>query len=651
MINQKNKNHNFRKSPSHLQYEDVDYDNNAFRYITDEEIPETDAVDDLDIIDLEKEKLDTDNTSASMPSSKSKGHGSSHRPYPRKRPLKREVRKEPADLLQARAFESYKRNIYTKQAVFTICFFLLCVIDQVCATAPDHVVFMGQAFTYTVISLIILTGFFHPRKQNLFQLTPALIFAAVYLITLYYRIPKEFGEEALDFAQWLPLKGSLITKPEFHEWLIRSVNTGLIWYLILRVLSIRIYHHVETRSLPTPKKAWIFSVLWLAMMIGMILSANTALWPLRFLILFGCFYLTGYTNDELEALFNGMTTGIIAAFFSMQAFATMFRTFDTLGYTGMYSTDISCALFYVMAHAAILAKWYKFHCIHASLILKALACFGSGIMITFCFLCLQPYAIYLMIFNTFLTVLLILLREKKKQFLLFFGRMAAVILIAILLFPAVYFTVRRIPSEFYSPLQLYRDDHAVKIYEWAAFYDDRYVEKEELLAEAKGRYFKYPEDSKNAEKRSQHLLRIGICKEFLHNLNFAGHPADSGYWITDFYFANEVKNVFIHIFYFFGTATGLLFWADCGCILFCFGFYILKNQRKKERKTFRFGNELADWRIGCSFLFFLAILGFGLFDITWNPGQLTLPLFFVVHYLLFNRPEDSEPAPLSFRAE
>lgn len=88
-----------------------------------------------------------------------------------------------------------------------------------------------------------------------------------------------------------------------------------------------------------------FLAVWGVMMFLMIFSRSDYIWPLCYLVMFGCFYLTDYTAEEREDLFQGCLNGIILGFFVFQGFCCVFRPYDSVRYQGMYNNPNLNALF------------------------------------------------------------------------------------------------------------------------------------------------------------------------------------------------------------------------------------------------------------------------------------------------------------------
>lgn len=555
-------------------------------------------------------------------------------------------------------------GIRIRQGICTICFVLLCLMDQIVGSAYGSIQEVAINCMGLIIAAIILTG--------------------------RYRW-KDFMH--MHYAVWIVLCGIV------YVYLIRyreeyRYSTSR-WVLTLKVIIAAIYGCLALRILirsflekKVPRMNWGFFGLWVVMMLGMVFSKNDDTWPFWFLVIFGCFYLTEYDAEEMEALFTGMLNGIIIGFCILQGFATMFRAYDQIRYVGMYTNSNMNALFYLMVHTAILGKWYQFKRKGAALRWRLLAAVGSGALLAYGFLTVCRTAVMTMLFNTTLLTLLLFIEERaqemKRRILKAAGRMATALLAAVVLFPAVFFSVRWIPAEFYSAMKLAWDPSS-KIQGWAPLNDKRYVEMYQFLEYAPKRLFWFIdlEDENKEESRtgdsgttnvasrvidflfpplevraaedSSELdtpedkvwgsgltaedpvltdpkeiadpvkVRWGIYWSYLGKLNFEGHRSEEdGVWLTKSYFAPHAHNFLIQLMFSYGILTGILFMM---VLLYAFLHCLMQCLREKR----------GSWFFILGVLMIISFVGFGLLEIDWGTGQLSLTSVFVVPYLLFHR--------------
>lgn len=64
--------------------------------------------------------------------------------------------------------------------------------------------------------------------------------------------------------------------------------------------------------------------LWAVMMLLMIFSKSDYIWPWCYFIMFGCFYLTDFTAEEQEDMYQGIMNGVILAFLHSRDIAAYF---------------------------------------------------------------------------------------------------------------------------------------------------------------------------------------------------------------------------------------------------------------------------------------------------------------------------------------
>lgn len=574
------------------------------------------------------------------------------------------------------AKSNYSDGIRVRQGICTICFVLLCLIDQIVGSAMPSIQEVAISCIGLIIAAIILTGRY--RWKDFLQMHYAVW---IILCGIAYVCLIRFREEyRYSTSRWV------LT--------LTVINAAIYGCLVLRIL-IRIFLEKKV-----PRMNWGFYILWVVMMLGMVFSRNDDTWPFWFLVIFGCFYLTEYSAEEMEALFTGMLNGIIIGFCILQGFATMFRAHDEMRYTGMYTNSNMNALFYLMVHAAILGKWYQFKRKDAALRWRLLAAVGSGVLIAYGFLTICRTAVMTMLVNTTLLTVLLFFEERaqemKRRILKAAGRVTTALLAAVVLFPAVFFSVRWIPAEFYSAMKLAWDSEG-KIQGWAPLNDERYVEMNQFLEYAPKRLFWFFDFEKKEESRTgvsgtsnvasrimdflspplkvraaedtQELgtpektawgsgltaedpvltdpkdivnpakVRLGIYWGYLGRLNFVGHRSEEdGVWLTAGNFAPHAHNFLLQMMFSHGILTGILFMM---VLLYTFLHCLMQCLRKKR----------GSWFFILGVFMIVSFVGFGLLEIDWGTGQLSFISIFVVPYLLFHKygrersnMEQAEPA-------
>lgn len=518
-------------------------------------------------------------------------------------------------------FLARKGHLRVRQGIFTVCFILFCLIDQFLGSAPGTTHDFFIKCIGLVIAVIILNHDSEIEERSILNYFPYAVWALLFLFGVRRYALQTFGPDISDSFGWLtgygdnPLAGSL----ELAEWIVLVCNIGIYGIIIIRTIM----EYATLRRLP--RMNWPLFCIWAIMLAGMLLSQNDSMWPLCFLILFGLYYLTEYSRDELICLMNGMMNGIIAAFFISFALSSLYRTFDTAGYCGMYTEYSKNALFYLFVHAALLGKWFQYHKTGASWVWKALAAAGSCFVAGYGFITTVRPAIYLMLLNTLITILFIFLFEKNHRVPKALGRAAAVISLIALLTPCAYWIARYMPYYYTTPLVYSTDDLNQKVLRREKKTENRYTTPEELREELIGQLFQFEDPDKQEWKESQSSLQHDILNAYFQELNFSGHPSDqSGFWITDWYYASHCKNIFLHMAYTFGLPAGFFF------ILFFVITAVFLLMRCTSPKN-------SDWWNYTGLLFLFTALAYGCFDRDWQVGQLPFTLLFLVPYLAIHR--------------
>ena len=528
-------------------------------------------------------------------------------------------------------------SLRIKKGIYTICFVLMCLIDQIRGSATGRVQFVAANCLGLLIAVIILSAY-HWRD---FLKLPYYLWAGVFFVGFSLSVP---------YAQ--------ANYPYLWKWITAGINVGLYGLIVIRIL----YRIVAEKWRPRIRKPCF--LLWIVMMVGMVISRNDSVWPLWFLAMFGSFYLTDFTSEEKDAVCDSMMNGVIIGFCILQGFATMYRAYDTVRYTGMYTNSNINALFYMMVQLAFLGKWYKFVQTKAAYFWRILAAMGSGVMLTYCFLTIGRLALGVMIVNVLVLAYLLFKMEQQKKLLRFASRVLLVFLVAVISFPAVFYSVRWIPAYFNSPMTL-EGDEPNKIREWASPEDERYVEMDELLEQSLDRILRLlitpntinivdvvmppikaqamdyqdalvtedlikpgdvPETAllEGEDAANSFRYRFLIYKTYFGRLNLWGHTyaENTGVWVTPSYHAPHAHDLFLQYAYDFGIIIGILFLVDAVLVL----FFLWKKSTQKGG-----GN----WKYAVCFLNVFAFIAFGLFERDWNVATLPLTLFFMAHYPVF----------------
>ena len=351
-----------------------------------------------------------------------------------------------------------------KQVVYTACFVFMCFIDQIRNNSLLIPQLSFANMTGICIGLIILIHF--PLRE-------------------FFGIPYAIWT-ILFTAGVLGMRGSAETVYQYHMW---QWYTGAANVWLYGMIAVRLLLGVLTGG-ERPKRNRFFLAVWLLMMVGMILSESDSVWPLWFLVMFGCFYFTEFSKTEVRLLLKGALNGIIIAFFLLQGFGSMFRAYEIeTRYTGIYSNSNMNALFYLVAGTAILAKLYWIYAERASLPKKIFWIAMCGLVSAFLLLPIGRTSLMLMGVEILLLNLMILRRQVHRAFLRFFLRLAAVGVSVILFFPAAFYLARWIQPE-YGTSMIYSDDdyREERVRAKTPEEEQKYIELDVFAQEAFGRF-------------------------------------------------------------------------------------------------------------------------------------------------------------------
>ena len=522
---------------------------------------------------------------------------------------------------QITEFLASRQHLRVRQGIFTVCFILLCLIDLLLGMAPGETHNLIIKCTGLVIAAIILNHDSEIEDHSIPTYVPYAGWIILFLFGVRHYALQLYGPDIADVFGWLtgygknPLAGSL----ELAEWIVLVCNIGVYGIIVIRTVM----EYVLNRKLP--RINWPHLGIWSILLTGMLLSQNESLWPLSFLILFGCFYFTEYSKEEMTCLINGMLNGIIAAFFIFLVFSSLFRAFDTEGYCGLYTQYTKNALFYLCAHTAFLGKWFQFHRTGAGRIWKALAMVCIGFVTGYGILTTVRHVIVLMLVNTLITVAFLSLADEKKRIQKALTRFAAVVALIVLLTPCAYWIARHMPDYYTSPLIYSTDNYDRKVQRYRLDLAYRFTSPEALRKELIGQFFRFDDPDRQEWKENQIFLRKEILAAYSSELNFSGHSnAESSFWITDWYFAQHSQNIFLHMAFCYGIPVGFLFIA----FYILVGVFLLLRCLKKKS---------SDWWYYTGLLFLISVLSYGCFDRNWQVGQLPFTLLFLVTYLTIHR--------------
>lgn len=520
-----------------------------------------------------------------------------------------------------------KKYIAKKQFIYTLCFIAFMVIDW---TRGSQV---GSTWAWTVnmtgvVMAVILFSAYHPKE---FVKPVYLIYSAICIAALplsYY---------------WWNLHQAAIYRDKL---LSAVINIWLLGVLMIKMfLDVVVY---KTRKLHFCK----IEILAAVMLLWMLFSKNEDVWPIWYLVMFGLFYHTEYSREDLKALKEGMLNGIIAAFFLLQGAAFVFRPFDDPHhrYCGIYANCNINAMFYGIVWIAFLIKLFDIRRNHDKKWKEILCFVFAGILTAFSVLTISKTAWVSMLVAGFFYVIVAdfhCLEYKAGKFLEKLILYLAIVLVCI---PVTYGAVRYLPPLFHHPVWYEGEYSEDRVHSWDSWDSEKFVSWEEFsegVAERIEPFIKlflgkyqsgimtvqaadtitivgkdYETNSQVLQDFSSALGRVAYWEYYLKNGNMAGHMSTEGHNIVDQHvYVWHAQNMFVQLWYYYGIPSAILF-----LIVLC--MLILGSLKKaiKEKE-----NSL----VLCCLLYIIFFGVFGLFEATWYPGQMIFLLaFFVPKYLI-----------------
>lgn len=505
-----------------------------------------------------------------------------------------------------------------KKTFYIVCFVALNIIDFL-RTTQDGDVWSAAANATGLVVLALLTA---NCGLNEFRNFFSVVCPIVALGALAYPF----------FTQNLRPLGMYLWSYE-----ISVINIGWL-FLLLPVYIRRIF--VE-RSLKI--KISLLGMSWIIMMLLMTFSIGRKVWPLWFLLVFGVFYVTRYAAQDMQMIKQAIIDGTLLSFLGIQAYAFGFRPYDELRYLGAFSNSNINSLHYLIAYMMLL---FKIHLVQTTgdRKYKKIICFilAAGVL-GLMFMTMGRTSWVTAGIMTLFYGVLVVSRKWRKGIGGVLIRGAALSLTAVLLFPAVFASVRWLPTILHHPVW-YEGEYSVeKVHSYDPANSYKYVEIDEFLEAVFGRIIgtfqvyrnplvmrvcaaeQYemveligPEDMDLALR-----IRASIYTTYWRNLTWNGHSYNEGYYEIEGtgYHSWHAQNVWLQMAYVYGIPAGILF-VGVTVLLLVRGYRTLKKSDEPYSIM----------------PFFVCVLFFvyGIMELDWNVGQYALTLLFIVQHPQFH---------------
>lgn len=519
-----------------------------------------------------------------------------------------------------------KKYVFNKQFIYMICFIALMLIDW---TRGSQV---GSTWAWTVnmtgvVMAVILFSAYHPKDfgKPVYIIYSAVCAAA--LVLSYY---------------WWNLHQAAIYRDKL---LTAVLNIWLLGIFVIKMfMDVAIY---KTRKLYFAKT----EILAAVMLLWMLFSKNEDIWPIWYLVMFGLFYHTEYSEEDLSALKTGMLNGIIAAFFLLQGAAFVFRPFDDphYRYCGIYANCNINAMFYGIVWIAFLIKLYDIRKDRDKKWKEVLCFICVGAVTAFSFLTVSKTAWISMLTAGFFYVIFADFNHLEYKAGKMIEKLVLYVAVVLICIPATYGAVRYLPPVFHHPVWYEGEYSENRVHSWDPWDSEKYVSWEEfsegfterIVPYIKVIFGKYQPEAmivkasdgitigdktykwteKSTEDFSSALGRISYWEYYLKNGNLMGHLSSEGHNMGSGFYVWHAQNMFVQFWYYYGIPSAILFLIVlCALILGC----LKKVIKEKENSS-----------VLCCLLYITFFGVFGLFEATWYPGQMILLLaFFVPKYLM-----------------
>lgn len=203
--------------------------------------------------------------------------------------------------------------------------------------------------------------------------------------------------------------------------------------------------------------------------------------------MFGSFYLIRFRREDKTALLDAMIDGTIASFFVIQSYAYLFRPYDIARYSGAFNNCNMMALYYLIVYCMILFKIHLLHVRKAKLGWKIFYLIGAGGLCGFMFLTICRTSWASAVVLTVCYGFIVLRKAWGDKLGKLIARGCLLVLVAVVTFPAVFLTVRWLPTIHLHPIWYDGEWSEWRVHSWEPADSEKYIELDEFLDEAIGR--------------------------------------------------------------------------------------------------------------------------------------------------------------------
>ncbi len=520
-----------------------------------------------------------------------------------------------------------KKYLLSKRFLYTFCFIGLMIIDWTRGSQA------GAIWAWTinmtgVIMAVIISSAYHPKDF----LKPVYIIYSIIGISAL----------AIAYCWWMEHQAVI-----FRDQLLTAIlNIWLLGIFVIRIFLDAVVY--KTRRILWGK----IEILMAAMLLWMLFSVNEDIWPGWYLVMFGLFYHTEYSDESREALRQGMVDGIIAAFFLLQGAAFVFRPYDVVRYAGIYSNCNMNALFYGIVWIAFLLRLYDLRKGSGKKWKEVLCFLFIGMITAFTFMTGCRTAWVAMLITGFFYIVFADFYSLGYKAGKMFEKLILYVAIVCVSIPITFAAVRYIPPIFHHPIWYDWEYSINKVHSFDPWDSEKYVSWEDLTKEISGRIEPfvrkifgseqvgiakvqasftigdktYDTSSQEYSDYGSMLIRAAFWDYYLKNGNLRGHLNVEGHDIEGYGYAWHTQNTFVQFWYYYGIPSAILFFV----IIISLIWVSLKKLLEKQ-----------DNALVC--LLYLIFWGmYGLAEAVWYPGQMILFMAFFTPVFLHKAEKETK---------
>lgn len=529
-----------------------------------------------------------------------------------------------------------KEKILTKKTIYVLCFCLLTVIEVLTNSMlegievstgyksiwevlpgwyPGDILVVARNCTGFVMMILI---FSHYKFRELFSI-PNIVWT-VFCFVIVKFIP--------DINLW--------AQDDFNSYQVQTVVLN-VWWIFIAIKKL-VYDYLFYKKAKFKLSAT--SVVWILMTFFMAISVNeNNIWPVWYLVMFGIFYLTTYSEKERKALWDGMIDGCVFGCLCMFGLACLSRPYDELRYRGLHGNSNIAGVYYLVIYMMLLCKLHVLDFEKAKKWKKAICLLLAGAVLSLQFFTMCRTAWIVSVVLTLVYGVLVVRKVCNKKWTFVLLRWSAIVLSMAIMFIPTFQAVRWGPTLNVVRVWQPGEKECERFVQFAENANSlTYTEFNEMMEEAIGRVANilitarannpfvmrtYAMEENVMEiveldylNDSTLKIRISIYKTYLERLRWLGYKNSEGH----FDIANSVEevwnaqNVWIQMLYFYGVFSGVLF------IVLTIMLFV-KNYKK----------IVADKKnpyVVITFLLCIVFFGFGSMEVVWGLGQLSLFLIF-----------------------